>query len=174
MPITWYISQALGFIAFGVSCIALSKKNDSEHRIINSIAAFIDVVHWLLLYAYTAAATALVICIRVLTAEFFQGYTRSLKVLIALVYCSIFLYVMYLTWEDNYSVLPTLAALIASFAFMLSGGIILRICLLICNLLWIIYSLHTYSVAGLVTHTIANVILLKVLYELRYNENLYS
>jgi hypothetical protein len=151
MTFVWWIGQALGLVAFFLSCAALVKTNDSSHRQMNATSAFIDVVHWVLLGAYTAGAMAFLIAIRVLTAELVNGKSLIIKIGFAVLYSVFFLGAATATWDDSFSALPVLSSLIATFAFMLASGINLRIWLFLCNIPWVIYGIHVHSIGGVLS-----------------------
>jgi hypothetical protein len=159
MAFIWYVGQILGIVAFMLSIIALMRVNDSAHRLANASGAFIDAIHWVLLGAYTAGMIALLISARVMTAELVQNKPLSIKMLSIAFFCMLFIAAAFITWQDNYSSLPLIASVAATFAFMTASRITLRIWLFLCNIPWIIYSVHVGSIGGILSAILAMAIL---------------
>ena len=147
----WLTAQVVGAIAIAVSYGAMLLSNDKMHVKGTAAGALIDAVHWLLLAAYTGAVLAFLIAIRMLVS--LNNDYR--KIITSVVFSVLFVFVSLLTWENIYSFLPMSGTVIATFAYFHSSRIALRWWLIVCNIPWIIYSVHVDSFPGVFAGVIA-------------------
>ncbi len=138
--------QIIGLIAFLLWIIAFLHKNDKHLYIRIMIAQFFWVIHFLFMWLYVWAFVNIIWLLR----SFVALKYKHIKKLIF-----IFLFLYFLIWCFNYNniidILPILAWILWTFAFLYFSWLKWRIILLICSSLWLIYNYIWNSIWWVIT-----------------------
>ena len=112
MNIVYLISQIVGFIAFVISLIAYHRKKKEKIFKTMMLANLLDITHYLLFGAYSGCLTKVIALVRneIIILKEKKEKLNNKVVLIALFI--IYLISGLITYENIYSVLPILAAII--------------------------------------------------------------
>lgn len=136
--------QGIGFIGYVIGLWAGLQKKDDRLFLGFSVAFLFFTAHHWLLNNQMAAASALLIGIR-------MYLNRSLNGLIIAVPFSIAACILaYFTYQDFYSLMPLTAVLVATIGTAYTKGIKLRYILMCCCLCWLIHDTAKGSYAGTV------------------------
>lgn len=112
MNVIYVASQIAGFIAFILSLIAYHQKKKKSIFQTMTIANILDIIHYILLGAYSGCITKVIALIRneiIIVKEQKKKFNNKI-ILIALFV--IYLVAGILTYKNIYSILPILAAMI--------------------------------------------------------------
>lgn len=156
--ILWWAGQFLGVLAIVVSYGAMLLADDKKHIVGTAIGAVIDGFHWLFLSANTGAAIAFLIAIRMMVAHETKKDTAKSKMAV-FIFSIIFSVLTAISYEDLFSLLPLLAAIMATYAYFFTSGAPLRWWLIAANLPWVFYSIHIVSIPGAMAAVLAMTLL---------------
>ena len=149
------IAQIIGGIAFLLSLIAYHRKKKEkilENMIISNILNFI---HYLLLGAYSGCITKIIAICR----DYFIILKSKKHFLSSNIFLSIFILVYIvtgiLTYNNIWSVLPLLAAIIYIVPVWNGDEATIRKTAFGCYFLWLIYNIFVFSIAGIISNVIS-------------------
>ena len=155
MKILYIISQIVGFSAFIISLIAYHRKEKKKIFKTMMIANILDIIHYFLLGAYSGCVTKVMALIRneIIIVKEKRKKLNNIIVLIIIV----FVYVIagVLTYENIYSILPILAAVIYMFFVWNGDELKVKKVAFYCYFLWLAYNMCVFSVAGIVSNSVA-------------------
>lgn len=142
-----FITALLGYVAFLVGIIAF-QSNKQKHIVL--LKAFTDIcfgVQYILLGAYTGAATDLVGCIRnLIFAKEFKR--KSTQYIITAFFIAIMIAIGIVTWDGYLTLLAIAGKLCTTISFSIKNTKYLRLFTIPSGLMWIIYNAVTGSVGG--------------------------
>lgn len=151
----YVIAQTFGFVAFILSLIAYHK--DKKEKIFKTmvLANILDVIHYLLLGAYSGCFTKIVALIRnrIIILKEKKKYLNKKIILISL-------YIIYLilgitTYENIYSILPIIAATIYLYFAWAGNTLRVKKVAFYCYFLWLIYNICVFSIAGIISNCVS-------------------
>ena len=153
--VTLIIAQAFGFIGFIISLLAFHKKK-KEKILRNMILSNIfDLIHYLLLGAYSGCITKLLAIFRnsfVILKDKFKTLSSNI-----FLYIFILLYVISGIWtfENIWSIFPIISALIYAVAIWKGNELTLKEAAFIGYFLWLIYNILVSSVSGILSNIVS-------------------
>jgi hypothetical protein len=147
MDIKFYAAQGIGFIGMALVFFAFQQKEKRRILIIQALAAAVFCVHFLLLGAFTGMAMNMLEVPRNAVFASVKKYQR----ITAAVFSAVFIILGIVTWENPLSFFPVIAMCISSFVFSFQNPRDIRFCSVFVSLLWIIYNIAAFSVAGILT-----------------------
>lgn len=137
----WLLAFVMGFLAF------LHKKDKDLYVWIMFSQSF-WIIHFLIMWLYSWAFVNIVSFARSYIALKYK-WNKQIILLFILFY--------FIIWVVNFpnllSLLPVLAWILGTFAFLYFSWLIWRIVLLICSVLWLIYSFVWGSIGWIITET---------------------
>ncbi len=141
-------AQLLGYVALVLGVSAFLQKSDTRLKVLIAAESVAYVVHFVLLGNYTASGSAGVSCVRNLVsirtrAPFWIAVFLVLNVAIGLIYA-----------KGLAGWLPITASCLATVAIFRLEGIVMRIVLLVCTLLWLVNNGLSGSIGGTVLESI--------------------
>lgn len=142
-----FITAALGYIAFIVGILTF-QSNKQKHIVL--LKAFTDIcfgIQYILLGAYTGAATDLVGCVRnlIFAKEFKRKRTQYI---ITAFFVVIMIIIGIVTWNGYLSLLAIAGKLCTTVSFSIKNTKFLRLFTIPSSLMWIIYNAVTGSAGG--------------------------
>ena len=149
MNIVYVISQVAGFIAFILSLIAYHRKKKSEIFQTMMVANVLDIIHYILLGAYSGCITKVIALVR---NEIIIVKEKN-KVLIAMFI--IYLVSGILTYKNIYSILPIIAAIIYLYFVWNGNELKVKKCAFYCYFLWLVYNICVFSIAGITSNIVS-------------------
>lgn len=155
MSIIYVISQIAGFIAFILSLIAYHRKKKSKIFQTMMVANVLDIIHYILLGAYSGCITKVIALVRneIIIIKEKNKKLNNKIVLISLLF--IYLVSGVLTYKNIYSILPILAAMIY-LNFVWNGNELkVKKCAFYCYFLWLIYNICVFSIAGITSNIVS-------------------
>ena len=151
----YILAQIIGFIAFFVSLIAYHRK-DKKNILINMIIAnIINLVHYLLLGAYSGCITKLLAIFRDCFIIFKKNCNNFLNYFYLLFFIILYIIASIFTFNGILSILPLLAALIYTIFIWNGNELRLKKIAFICYFIWLIYNIFVMSISGIVSNVIS-------------------
>lgn len=161
------VAQIIGFLALAFTAGSFQGKNRKRILIFQSLGSFLWMVQFILLGSYTGAIVNSISVIRNVFYYFkdknklFSSKWLPFLAGILYVICGIF------TFDGILSVLPVIAALIASVAFYITEEKKIRILSLFVSPLWMVYDIFAPSIAGVLTESITLISIIIALFRFR-------
>ena len=155
MNIIYVISQVAWFIAFILSLIAYHRKKKSTIFQTMMVANILDIIHYILLGAYSGCITKIIALVRneiIIVKEKNKKFNNNI-VLIALFI--IYLVSGILTYKNIYSILPIFAAMIYLYFVWNGNELKVKKCAFYCYFLWLIYNICVFSIAGITSNIVS-------------------
>ena len=151
----YILAQIIGFIAFFVSLIAYHRK-DKKTILINMITAnIINLVHYLLLGAYSGCITKLLAIFRDCFIIFKKNCNNFLNYFYLIFFIILYIIASIFTFNGILSILPLLAALIYTIFIWNGNELRLKKIAFICYFIWLIYNIFVMSISGIVSNVIS-------------------
>ena len=153
---TEYIAQVFGGVAIVMSLIVYSRKKKTHLLTFKAVQDLCWLSHYLLLSAYSAAATSALCVVR--SAVFYRTgkETRSSKLPLA-IFLALYALSAVLTWKSVFSIFPAVSSSISTVAFWMKNPNhtrVLAISAALCTLTYNITVAHSLSVYVGVSFTI--------------------
>ena len=155
MNIVYVISQVAGFIAFILSLIAYHRKKKSKIFQTMMVANVLDIIHYILLGAYSGCITKVIALVRneiIIVKEKNKKFNNNI-VLIAMFI--IYLVSGILTYKNIYSILPIIAAIIYLYFVWNGNELKVKKCAFYCYFLWLVYNICVFSIAGITSNIVS-------------------
>lgn len=136
------LAQWVGIGAYLVGLYAFTRKNSQQFKSTLLICQSIICLHFIMMGAISGAFSAGISCARTYTST----RTHSIAVMwgfILLIWAT-GLYNL----NHNYELLTMLGASIATWGMFKSNGILLRVCVMLCSMCWLIHNLLLGSIGG--------------------------
>lgn len=155
MNIFYLISQIVGFIAFVISLIAFHRNKKEKIFKTLMVANFLDIMHYLLLGAYSGCFTKIIALVRneiIILKEKNQKFNNTLVLITLFI---IYLISGILTYKNIYSVLPILAAMIYLYFVWNGDELKVKKAAFYCYFLWLIYNICVFSIVGIISNCVS-------------------
>lgn len=165
--------QAIGFLAMTIGVLSFQRKRRASIIAFQMTASTLWCLQFILLGGYTGAIQN-VICIGrgiVFIQKGKYKWADSYFTLAAIILCFAASGFITVGIEGLWALLPIAASIVSSVALFADKEEILRKLSLIVSPLWLIYNVHTGSVAGVVAETFAIISIITALYRYRKKNN---
>ena len=172
MNIVYVISQVAGFIAAILSLIAYHRKKKNKIFQTMMIANILDIIHYILLGAYSGCITKVITFDR---NEIIIVKEKNKKLNNNLVLMSLFLLYLIsgiLTYKNKFSILPIIAAMIYLYFVWNGNELKIKKCAFYCYLLWLIYNVCVFSIVGIVSNIVSIISTFIAVYNEKSEKNL--
>lgn len=155
MNVIYITSQIAGFIAFALSLIAYHQKEKKKIFQTMMVANILDIIHYILLDAYSGFITKIIALIRneIIIVKEKNKKFNNLIVLIAL-------FIIYLvsgiaTYKNIYSILPIVSAMIYLYFVWNGNELKVKKIAFYCYFLWLMYNICVFSIAGITSNIVS-------------------
>lgn len=155
MNIIYIISQVVGFIAFIISLVAYHKKKKEKIFETMMLANFLDMVHYLLLGAYSGCITKVIALVRNKIIIIKEKYKKFDSRVVLIILLTVYLISGILTYKNVFSVLPILSAMIYLYFVWNGDELQVKKIAFYCYFLWLIYNICVFSVAGIISNCVS-------------------
>ena len=155
MNIIYIVSQVAGFIAFILSLISYHRKKKSKIFQTMMVANVLDIIHYILLGAYSGCITKVIALIRnkiIIIKEKNKKLNNNIVLIILFI---IYLVSGILTYKNIYSILPIIAAMIYLYFVWNGDALKVKRCAFYCYFLWLIYNICVFSIAGITSNIVS-------------------
>ena len=155
MSIKFIISQIIGLISFIISLMAYhknEKKGILKNMIISNI---LNIVHYLLLYAYSGCITKIMAIIRDEIIIKKEDNRKLNKPYILVIIMMIYILIGIFTFEKIYSVLPIIAATIYLLFIWNGDKSKIKKIAFYSYFIWLVYNICIISIAGIISNIVA-------------------
>ncbi len=147
------IAQLIGFVALIVIVIGMQQKQYGRIVFCKITNAFLSVIHYLFLAAYTGAIINLASCFS--NGVYWYRNTKGKSILpFQIAFAIMFVALGLLSWQGYMSIFVIMAKLVSSVALGINNPRIIRILNLISNPCWLVYNLYTQSISAVLTDTL--------------------
>ena len=155
MNIIYIVSQIAGFIAFILSLIAYHQKKKKKIFQTMTIANILDIIHYILLGAYSGCITKVIALIRNEIIIIKEKNKKFNSKIILIILFAIYLVSGILTYKNLYSILPILAAMIYLYFIWNGNELKVKKVAFYCYFLWLIYNICVFSIAGITSNVVS-------------------
>ena len=149
------IAQVIGFVAFIISLLAYHRKKKSKILGSMVISNILNLIHYLLLNAYSGCITKVMAIIRDLFIiakgknKKLSSYGFLMLFIIAYIVCAIF------TYKGFLSLFPLIAAIIYIVPIWNGNEKTIKKTAFFCYFLWLGYNIFVCSIAGIVSNIVS-------------------
>ena len=143
------IAQLIGFLGIAISFIIYQQKERKKLLIWKLVSDTVWMLHYALLGAFSAVVVTFIGVIRE-TVYLNEGKKWANKKFWIVIFCLINIVCAFHTWKGLFSLLPTIASLIAVVSFAMQKPKITRIFSFPISFCMITYDFFTGSIAGIV------------------------
>jgi len=153
--ITIIIAQALGFISFIISLIAFHKRK--KEKILRSmiLSNIFDLIHYLLLEAYSGCITKLLAIFRNVFVIFKDKYKALSSNMFLYIFILLYIISGIWTFENIWSIFPIISALIYAIAIWKGNELTLKKAACAGYFLWLVYNILVLSVSGIISNIVS-------------------
>ena len=148
-------AQILGFIAFLVSLYAYQKVNKKDILLCMVISNIINLVHYLILGAYSGCITKVIAIFRDIFIVLKEKNKRLSSVLFLIIFILIYIGVSIYTFTNILSLFPLVAAIIYIIPTWLGNSKTVKKTALFCYILCLIYNIYVSSIAGVIANIVS-------------------
>ncbi len=147
------IAQIIGFVALIVIVIGMQQKQYGRIVFCKIANAFLSVIHYLFLGAWTGAIINLASCFA--NGVYWYKNVKNKSVLpFQIIFGVMFVALGLLSWHGWISIFVIMAKLVSSIALSIKNPRIIRILNLISNPCWLVYNLYMQSISAVLTDTL--------------------
>ncbi len=144
----FYLGQLLGFIALLFLILSLQKNNKDKLLKYQIFANIFFIFQYLCLNAITGSFIYLVVLIRNLI---FKKLKNNIPISYLLIILFLIIILSYFSYKDIFSLLPTVASIMYSFALWQKKLSITRLIEIFSCVLFIIYNIHVLAIGALIS-----------------------
>ena len=164
--------QAIGFVAMAIGILSFQRKKRASIIAFQMTASTLWSLQFLLLGGYTGAIQNALNIARgfVLVQKRKHKWADSYVTLAVIILCFAASGFITVGIEGVWALLPIAASIASSFALFADKEELLRKLSLIVSPLWLIYNIHTLSIAGIVAETLTIISIFVALYRFRENK----
>lgn len=141
------------------------KVNRSIILICNVAINFLLAIHYFLLMDYTGAFCSGVTTFMV-WVFYYKKYLKKYRVIIPLLFISIFIGVGIMTWSDGWSIIPVIGNILLIIALWNDDENVIKLLFIVVGVLWIILNIHLKSIVNILGQILA--VSSNILYFLRF------
>ena len=154
MTLVYIISQILALISFILSLFAYYRKKKKDIMLTMIFSNFLNLIHYVILDATSGYLTKILAIIRdffVVIKEKYKWKSNFYLIFFVLVYIIIWV----ITYENIYSLLPLLAALIYIISIWNWNELIIKKSAFLTYFLWLIYNIFVWSIVAIIANVIS-------------------
>jgi hypothetical protein len=140
--------------------LAFLNKDDLKTIKLLFISCFFWWIMHLLLETYAGLVASIISALRLYLS---MKYKKNIKIFLIMIV--IIIVSWYFVYDSYYSFLPILASLIWAYSFFFFSGIILRIWCLIMSIIWLIYSIHIWTLWGIMNEVVVQILIIVAIYK---------
>lgn len=155
MNVVYIISQIFGFLAFIISLIAYHRKKKQKIFRTMMIANILDIMHYLLLGAYSGSVTKIIALVRNELIIIKEKYKKLNNYIILIILFIIYIIAGIITFKNIFSILPILAAIIYLYFVWNGDELKVKRVAFYCYFLWLAYNIFVFSIAGILSNVIS-------------------
>ena len=153
--IIFIISQIIGFIAFFVSLMAYHRNKKEKILASMILSNVLNLIHYFLLGAYSGCVTKVMGIARD-SFVILKGKKKALSSnIFLLIFILIYLVIGIFTYDNIFSILPLVAAIIYIIPIWNGNEITVKKTAFVCYFLWLIYNIFVFSIAGVISNIIS-------------------
>lgn len=155
MNTIYLTSQIVGFIAFIISLIAYHRNKKEKIFRTMLLANLLDIIHYLLLGAYSGCITKIIALVRNKIIIIKEKNKKFNSVIVLILLFVVYLLSGILTYENIFSILPILAAMIYLYFVWNGNELKVKKVAFYCYFLWLIYNICVFSIAGIISNCVS-------------------
>ena len=165
-------SQALGSVALIFVCIGYFTKEKSRFLIFQLVSNIFYASSFLFAGAWVGCLTILISTLR--CTFLYIAETHMVKHTLCYLFIFIFCYILVglLFWDTPLDLIPIICAVIFTLSFYIKNLQTMRYCLILPNLLFVIYNLFCFTFANALLDSIEVIAI--IISIIKYNKNIYA
>lgn len=148
------IGQSIGFVALVVSVFVFQKNKRKSMLLLQMVASFIFMVHYLLLGAITGATMNFINTFRNYIFSQKERWHWASSSFWLYFFISVFIISGLITWQGYISILPIIGMVIGTISFWMNDPRRIRLFSLVSPPLWFIYNFISHSYPGMIVEII--------------------
>ena len=148
-------SQIFGTCGFIISLIAYHRKTKKKILRNMVLSNILNLIHYLLLGAYSGCITKLLAIFRDCFIIFKKNCNNFLNYFYLIFFIILYIIASIFTFNGILSILPLLAALIYTIFIWNGNELRLKKIAFICYFIWLIYNIFVMSISGIVSNVIS-------------------
>jgi hypothetical protein len=149
------IVQGIGLLATAATLASFAQHSDVRFRLFATIGSLLWAMHFALLDAHTAAVTALAIAARQGSSQWLLGRPVAWRTAAGLAFAAAFTAIAWWTWQAWYSILPWIAAVNGTYAYLGLTGTKLRAQMLLSDGAGLVNGFAVGSIGGVLASAAA-------------------
>ncbi len=151
----YLISQIIGFIAFIFSLIAYHRKNKKDILTNMVLSNILNLVHYLLLGAFSGCITKLLAIFRDYFIILKEKYSKLSNIFYLFLFIILYILATLFTYNGILSVLPLISAIIYIIFIWNGDEIKIKKVAFFCYFLWLVYNIFVISISGIISNVIS-------------------
>lgn len=155
MNYIYILSQFFGFLAFVISLMAYHKKKKEKIFQTMMIANILDILHYLILGAYSGCITKIIALVRNKIIIIKEKNKRINNNGVLTIIFIVYLISGIITYKNIYSILPILAATIYLYFVWNGNELKVKKAAFYCYFLWLAYNICVFAIAGIVSNIVS-------------------
>ena len=163
--------QIVGFVAMAIAMMSFQARRGKYIMLYQGIAASFWIFHYVLIGSYSGAAMNFVALVRNFVYMYKDKMSKRVSIATTSITALAFIVVGAVTWQGPITIVPVIGSLAATVAFFMKNENMLRTFSMIVSIMWLIYNITQFSIAGALNESLALVSIIVAL--IRYR-NLYS
>lgn len=151
----YLVAQMIGLIAFLISIMSYHKKN--KQVILSSVilSNILNLVHYLLLQAYSGCITKILAIFRDYFILIKDKNKKLTKKWFLLMFILFYLIALIFTYSGIFSIFPLIAAIIYMIVEWNGNELAIKRIAFICYFLWLEYNIFVFSIVGVISNVVA-------------------
>ena len=160
--------QGIGAIGYGLLAISYFKKEKKQILFMQIIAYIFFVIHYYLLNGITGAICNLIGLFALVTIYLFDKYQIKNKIKVSMFFIILLLIINILTFQNIYSIFPTIASIIVVLSFIIGDENIIRMIGVIAAICWLLYAIVYKSYIAIIFEVITLIDVCYAFYKNKY------
>lgn len=140
-------TQILGYLSLCFGLIGFFKKNDVTLKLYMSASTGFRTIHYLMLDSYSACLMAAISTIRTLISLKISSKYMALFFIVLAIVIGFYVTESFMDW------LPIISTIISTIALFLFTGIMMRACLMLASIVWLVNNVWVGSIGGMLLET---------------------
>lgn len=153
--------QTFGILAMCISILGYSQKDDKKTTKIFIWSSSLWMLHFYFMWTFSAMFSCMVWIVRLFLS---LKYKRNKKIFLWIISATLVFWVM--TYEWKLSLLPIIASCVSAYWFFFLERIRLRLFMFVSSLCWVIFSIWSFSIWGIISDSIVLIVLIVTMYKM--------
>lgn len=141
-PVSFWIAQGVCLAGYLLSCVSYLTRNKTKYLFLQVGVNLLYGVQYTLLAAWAGVVNNAVFVGKLLVFGCYSGHGREAPRTLGIVFCLASVVFGIYAWTDWFSLIPIVAATAYTYAVWQDRQWVLRLIVVLCDALWIVYNVH--------------------------------